>query len=784
MEYEKKVKLALVLLLLAPVLVMPQESIVQLLPLRMQEQQQLLLHQQPQITCQQRRQGQQYAVSHLPPVSKASPAAHSAQTTTLAHSQLSALRLLPALEAVGCRGNCCSSTASSWSAARAAAAPAAAKAVDATRAAAFENAAMRALREEVAAATATTRDAPSGLMLLAWRLRCSNYQGRPSSDCSSNINNSSGSSSSKYGIDSCCSRDIYESSRWAGDSSCYTSRGRRGSAALHRPNVNRIHFAACTSSPASVSAASAAANREQQLALHALKNHSGSREQELRQQQQFQQDEDKDPKMLQIMRTHAFLHLTSGAVAGAVSRTATAPLDRVKVMLQLQPFSVPLRQAARVIMQQELSGKASAAALAPTATLATAAPSSSNNARSSSSTDQRPTQPSRSDGRTPSLQSNQQQGMRPGVRPTSALASSSSSSSCCSNSNSINSRGHLLLGGWRGFFRGNLTNCLKVVPETAVKFYSYDICKHALAHRKQQQQQQQPQQQQQAEPAEPHLQLLDRFLCGATAGLCAQLLIYPMELVKTRLAAYGPGCMYTGVLQCFRAIYREGGFRRLYRGVGPSLLGIIPYAGIDLAVFETLKEAYVQRVIIPKQKEQLEQQLLLRSTCSNCNPEASPAGMVPFTPDAATAAGGPASAAGLSRVRCCCDESSSGLPPASPPAAVLLLMGGCSSLIGQVLAYPTALVRTRMQVDGSGGQPLLYRSSTAAAAEAIRQGGLRGLYRGLQANCCKALPAVSLSWIVYEKMKYAIGSIERDWTQKIEQQRLAARNRQVLQHPQ
>lgn len=254
------------------------------------------------------------------------------------------------------------------------------------------------------------------------------------------------------------------------------------------------------------------------------------------------------------------------------------------------------------------------------------------------------------------------------------------------------------------------------------------------------------------------------------------------------MAAYGPGCMYTGVLQCFREIYREGGLKRLYRGVGPSLLGIIPYAGIDLAVFETLKEAYMQNVMLPKQRRQQQQHHEQRKTCNNCSPEPSSAsvelssadapsttatktnehtGMVPSIPTA--------QAVLASRARCCCDQSTSTslLQPASPPAVVLLLMGGCSSLIGQVLAYPTALVRTRMQVDGSGGQPLLYRSSAAAAAAAVRQGGLRGLYRGLQANCCKALPAVSLSWIVYEKTKCAISSLERDWTDHLEQQRVA-----------
>ncbi|CDJ36487.1 LOW QUALITY PROTEIN: mitochondrial carrier domain-containing protein, putative [Eimeria mitis] len=604
--------------------------------------------------------------------------------------------------------SCVPSGAVAWEAANAAAAPPAAEAASATKAATIENAALRASRGGGAGVKAT-RDVPVGPLPALRYMHCNNYHARTPIRYSSNMFNSRNCGSSRnYGSGiSCSTRNIDNDSNCAGGSSCCSSGSRSCSATVHRLPVSRSTYAACSSNPVAASAASAATSREQKLGLHGLKKQSDGREQQLLQQQQFQKLEDEEPKMLQIMRTHAFLHLTSGAVAGAVSRTATAPLDRVKVMLQLQPFSVPLRQAVRVIMQQELSGNAAAAAAVPTAAVAAGVSSSTTNA-------------------------------------------------------------------------GNLTNCLKVVPETAVKFYSYDICKHALAHRKQQQQQQQSQQEHQTEP-EVHLQLLDRFLCGATAGLCAQLLIYPMELVKTRLAAYGPGCMYTGVLQCFKAIYKEGGFRRLYRGVGPSLLGIIPYAGIDLAVFETLKEAYVKGVIIPKQQQQVEQQqLLLRATCSNCSPETSPPGMVSFAPGTAAAAGTAAPASGVSRVRCRCDESSStnsGLPPASPPAAVLLLMGGCSSLIGQVLAYPTALVRTRMQVDGSGGKPLLYRSSAAAAAAAVRQGGFRGLYRGLQANCCKALPAVSLSWIVYEKMKYAISNFERDWTQRVEQQRLAARNR-------
>ena len=240
--------------------------------------------------------------------------------------------------------------------------------------------------------------------------------------------------------------------------------------------------------------------------------------------------------------------------------------------------------------------------------------------------------------------------------------------------------------------------------------------------------------------------------------------------------------MYTGVLQCFMAIYREGGFRRLYRGIGPSLLGIVPYAGIDLAVFETLKEAYIQRIMLPKQQQQqlllLQQQLQQQGGCSGCSPNlSSPPVATPAAAASPVPAVEAAAAAPASRVRWTCDEgstASSGSIPMSPPAVALLLMGGCSSLIGQVVAYPTALIRTRMQVDGSGGQQLLYRNSAAAAAAAIKQGGFRGLYRGLGANCCKALPAVSLSWIAYEKTKEAIRRLESEWTERITRQRHVA----------
>ena len=43
---------------------------------------------------------------------------------------------------------------------------------------------------------------------------------------------------------------------------------------------------------------------------------------------------------------------------------------------------------------------------------------------------------------------------------------------------------------------------------------------------------------------------------------------------------------YKGLMDAARTILRNEGAGRFYRGLLPSLAGIIPYAGIDLAVYE------------------------------------------------------------------------------------------------------------------------------------------------------------------------------------------------------
>ena len=58
---------------------------------------------------------------------------------------------------------------------------------------------------------------------------------------------------------------------------------------------------------------------------------------------------------------------------------------------------------------------------------------------------------------------------------------------------------------------------------------------------------------------------LERLAAGAIAGVTAQVTIFPLEVVKTRLATCKTG-VYKGIVHCVHCLYREGGLRFFYRG--------------------------------------------------------------------------------------------------------------------------------------------------------------------------------------------------------------------------
>jgi len=86
-----------------------------------------------------------------------------------------------------------------------------------------------------------------------------------------------------------------------------------------------------------------------------------------------------------------------------------------------------------------------------------------------------------------------------------------------------------------------------------------------------------------------------RLLAGGGAGITAASLTYPLDLVRTRLAAQTKEMYYRGISHALLTITRDEGYRGLYKGMGTTLMGVGPNIAINFCVYETLKSMWVAR---------------------------------------------------------------------------------------------------------------------------------------------------------------------------------------------
>ncbi|CAN0176106.1 unnamed protein product [Ascophyllum nodosum] len=232
--------------------------------------------------------------------------------------------------------------------------------------------------------------------------------------------------------------------------------------------------------------------------------------------------------------------------------------------------------------------------------------------------------------------------------------------------------------GLRAYWNGNGTNVLKIMPENAIRFLSYEAFKGAIWSDR-----------------FSRLNLADRFIAGALAGSVAQFTIYPLEIAKTRLAVAEKG-EFKGIGDCIARIVGESGVKGLLRGLPASLMGIVPYSGTDLAIFFTMRARWMA-----------------------ANPDAKE----------------------------------------GPGVMTLLGFGALSSTCGQLVAYPLQLVRTKLQAQGMPGVPYAYKGTWDCFRRTVKHEGVMGLYRGLRPNFLKALPAIAISYAVYDKARAKLSSL-------------------------
>ncbi|KAJ2846224.1 hypothetical protein IWW36_004452 [Coemansia brasiliensis] len=81
------------------------------------------------------------------------------------------------------------------------------------------------------------------------------------------------------------------------------------------------------------------------------------------------------------------------------------------------------------------------------------------------------------------------------------------------------------------------------------------------------------------------------LLIGGLAGLTSLFVVYPLDLVRTRMALdIGSTRQFTGLWNCISTIYKTGGITSLYYGFVPAALGLFIYRGLYFGLYDTVKQ--------------------------------------------------------------------------------------------------------------------------------------------------------------------------------------------------
>ncbi|KAI4338375.1 hypothetical protein MLD38_023441 [Melastoma candidum] len=254
--------------------------------------------------------------------------------------------------------------------------------------------------------------------------------------------------------------------------------------------------------------------------------------------------------------------------------------------------------------------------------------------------------------------------------------------------------------GFRGLFKGNGTNCARIVPNSAVKFFSYEQASKGILFLYRQQ----------TDNEDAQLTPLLRLGAGACAGIIAMSATYPMDMVRGRLTVQTDKSpyQYRGMVHALSTVLREEGPRALYKGWLPSVIGVVPYVGLNFAVYESLKDWLIN---------------------------SRPFGLVDSSELSVT-----------TRLAC----------------------GAVAGTIGQTVAYPLDVIRRRMQMVGwkdaasvitGDGRKVApeYTGMVDAFRKTVQYEGFGALYKGLVPNSVKVVPSIAIAFVTYEVVKDILG---------------------------
>ncbi|KAF7301731.1 Mitochondrial carrier protein [Mycena indigotica] len=250
-------------------------------------------------------------------------------------------------------------------------------------------------------------------------------------------------------------------------------------------------------------------------------------------------------------------------------------------------------------------------------------------------------------------------------------------------------------GGILAFWTGNGLSVAKIFPESAIKFFSYESSKRAFAKY--------------WDHVEDSRDIsgVSRFLSGGIGGITSQLSIYPIETLKTQMMSSARDPSMAQVSGTGTNVFRVRQSTMLVAARHLWALGGYRayYRGLTIGLVGVFPYSAIDMSTFEALKL-----AYLRSTGK--------------------------------------DE---------PGVLAILAFGSISGSVGATSVYPLNMVRTRLQASGSTGHPQTYTGPWDVAVKTWEHDGWRGFYRGLFPTLAKVVPAVSISYVVYEHSKRRLG---------------------------
>ncbi|KMZ60608.1 Mitochondrial carrier protein-like [Zostera marina] len=249
--------------------------------------------------------------------------------------------------------------------------------------------------------------------------------------------------------------------------------------------------------------------------------------------------------------------------------------------------------------------------------------------------------------------------------------------------------------GFSGFWRGNVPALLMVMPYTAIQFTVLHRLKTLAAGSSK-------------SDNFRHLSPYLSYLSGALAGCAATVGSYPFDLLRTILASQGEPKIYPTMRNAYADIVNVRGIRGLYYGLSPTIVEIIPYAGLQFGTYDTFK-----RWTMAWNRNRFE------------------------------------------------DESISSFQ--------LFLCGLAAGTCAKAVCHPLDVVKKRFQVEGlerhiKYGESVkegAYKNMFDAICKILRKEGWPGLYKGIFPSVLKAAPAGAVTFVAYE---WTSEWLESTWT--------------------